>query len=125
LNRQHPTKIYRERKTTKTDGDLTAPVVIRILSYPLSCIALSEPTHKQYLKRFLKKYPTADKNATYATIDVDPNFHWVANLEHEDRNSAKSYQVCSIQEDIKWCSSPDWDEQPAPAGCSCQWNVRY
>lgn len=38
---------------------------------------------------------------------------WIADLEHEDRNTAKSYQRCSIQEDIKRISSPGWDGQPA------------
>jgi hypothetical protein len=40
------------------------------------------PRHKEHQKRFLNKYPTASKNATYATINVDPFFHWVANLDH-------------------------------------------
>ena len=88
----------------------------------MSC---ENPRHKQYLKAFLKKYHTASKNTTYAIIDVDPNFHWVANLEHEDRNTTKSCQVCSIHEDIERCSSPDWDGQLLPAGCSCQWKLRY
>lgn len=83
------------------------------------------PRHKEHLKRFLKKYPTASKDATYAIIDVDPNFHWVANLEHEERSTAKSCQVCSIHEDIERISSPGWDGQPAPADCSCQWKIRY
>jgi hypothetical protein len=81
------------------------------------------PRHKENLKRFLKKYPTAKRDATFDIIDVDPNFHWVANLEHEDKNTARSCQVCSIQEDIERCSSPDWDGQPAPASCSCQWEI--
>jgi hypothetical protein len=58
-------------------------------------------------------------------IEGGANFHWVANLDHEERNTAKSCQVCSIQEDVERSSCPDWDEQPAPAGCSCQWKLRY
>jgi hypothetical protein len=73
------------------------------------------PRHKEHLKRFLKKYPTASKDSTYDIIDVDPKPHWVANLDHEERNTAKSCQVCSTLEDIEGCSSPDWNEQPAPA----------
>jgi hypothetical protein len=38
-------------------------------------------------------------------IDVDPQT-WIADLEHEDRNTAKSCQTCSIQEDIARISSP-------------------
>ena len=87
--------------------------------------ALPESQTQATSNAFLKKYPTASKNATYAIIDVDPNNHWVANLEYEDRNTAKSCQMCSIQEDIKRISSPGWDGQPAPVGCSCQWNIRY
>ena len=74
---------------------------------------------------FLKKYPTASKDATYEIIEVDPNFYWVANLDHEDRNTAKSCKICSIQEEIERISSPGWDGQPAPAGCSFQWKIRY
>ena len=57
-------------------------------------VQCENPRHtQQHLRTYLKKYPMADKNATYATIDVDPNFHWVANLEHEDRNSAELSSV--------------------------------
>jgi hypothetical protein len=64
-----------------------------IENIPLDC---ENPRHKQHLRTFLKKYPTASKDATYEIIDVDPNNHWVANLEHEDKNTAKSCQVCSM-----------------------------
>lgn len=30
------------------------------------------PRHKQHLKTFLRKHPTASRNATYAIIDVNP-----------------------------------------------------
>jgi hypothetical protein len=69
-------------------------------------VECENPRHKEHLKRFLKKYPTASKDATYDIIDVDPPIHWVANLDHEARNMAKSCQMCSIQEDIERCSSP-------------------
>lgn len=78
------------------------------------------PHHKQHLQAFLKKYPTASKEGEFTIIDIDPQT-WNADLEHEDRNTAKSCQMCSIQEDIKRIFNPGWDGQPALAGCSCQW----
>jgi hypothetical protein len=33
-------------------------------------------------------------------MDVNSK-NWIADLEHEDRNTAKSCQMCSIQENIK------------------------
>ena len=83
------------------------------------------PRHKQHLKAFLKKYPMANKNTTYPIIDGSPE-NWIADLEHEENNTVKRCLMCSIQEDIKRISSPDWDGQPAPAErCSCQWKVKY
>jgi hypothetical protein len=87
----------------------------------LSC---QNPRHRQHLKAFLKKYPTASKEAEFTIIDVDPQT-WISDLEHEERNTAKSCQMCSIQKDTKRISRPDWNGQSAPAGCSCQWKVRY
>ncbi len=83
------------------------------------------PRHKQHLKAFLKKYPTASKDAKFAIITVNPD-DWGIDLEHPEKNTAKCCQMCSIAEDIKQTSSPDWDGQPAPADvCACQWKVRY
>ena len=97
--------------------------VYRILCL-FSAVHCENPRHEQHLKAFLKKYPTAPKNAELTIIEIDPQT-CISDLEHEKRNTAKSCQMCSIQEDIKRISGPGWDGQPAPAGCSCQWKVRY
>jgi hypothetical protein len=84
------------------------------------------PRHKQHLEAFLKKYPTADKNANFAIIAVNPKEWWNADLSHPENNTAQCCQMCSIQEGINQTGSPDWTSQPAPADhCSCQWKVRY
>ena len=78
------------------------------------------PRHEQHLKKFLKKYPTASLNAEFNIIDVDPQT-CISDLEHEDKNTAKSCQMYSIQVNIKRISSPCWNEQLAPADrCSYQ-----
>ena len=41
------------------------------------------PRHKQHLKAFLKKYPTASPDAEFTIIDVDPQT-WISDLEYED-----------------------------------------
>ncbi len=46
------------------------------------------PRNKQHVKAFLKKYPTASKDAEFTIIDVNSN-DWIADLEHEDRNTVK------------------------------------
>jgi hypothetical protein len=84
---------------------------LRVEKIPLDC---ENPRGEQHLKIFLKKYPTASLNAEFNIIDVDPQT-WISDLEHEDKNTAKSRQMCSIQEDIKRISSPFWNEQRAPA----------
>ena len=56
-------------------------------------------------------------------IDVDPQT-WISDLEHEDRNTAKSCQMCSIQEDIKRITSPGWTGQPTSYN-PFEWKVRY
>ena len=86
---------------------------------------VKNPRYEQHLKKFLKKYPTISLNAEFNIIDVDPQT-WISDLEYEDKNTAKSCQMCSIQEDIKRISSPCWNEQRAPADrCSYQWKTRF
>jgi menaquinone-dependent protoporphyrinogen IX oxidase len=41
------------------------------------------PRHKQYLKRFLKKYPTADKKGKFAVIIVNPEWRYRAGDDAE------------------------------------------
>lgn len=103
-------------------------VVFRTFDYDDDVMTMSQcenPRHKQHLKAFLMKYPTTDKNGEFAIIAVNPNDWWGADLEHPENNTAQCCQMCSIQEGIKQASSPDWDGQPAPAGCSCQRKIRY
>jgi hypothetical protein len=52
------------------------------------------PQHKQHLKRFLKKYPTADKNGEFPIITVNPE-DWAIDLEHPEKNTVKCCQMCS------------------------------
>jgi hypothetical protein len=78
------------------------------------------PNHKQHLKVFLKKYPTANRNAKFAIITVNPE-DWAIDLEHPEKNTIKCCQMCSIQESIKQASSPDRIDQPVPGDrCTCQ-----
>jgi hypothetical protein len=46
--------------------------------------ALRESRHKQHLKRFLKKYPMADKNGELPIITVNPE-DWAIDLDHPER----------------------------------------
>jgi hypothetical protein len=95
---------------------------MRFEKIPLDC---ENPRHEQHFKKFLKKYPTASLNAEFNIIDVDHQT-WISDLEYEDKNTAKSCQMWSIQVDIKRIFSPCWNEQPAPADrCSCQWKTRF
>jgi hypothetical protein len=76
-------------------------------------------------KKLLTQNPTAHRNGRFAILTVNPE-DWGIDLEHPEKNTIKCCQMCSIQEDIKQASSPDWDGQPALADrCSCQWKIRY
>jgi hypothetical protein len=68
----------------------------------LSC---KNPRHKLYLQKFLKKYPTADKNGEFPITAVNPEDRAI-DLEHPEKNTVKCCQLCSIQEDIKRVTSP-------------------
>ena len=96
--------------------------VFRFLFYDnlLSC---ENPYHKQHLKRFLKKYPTADKKGEFAIITVNPE-DWAVDLEDPKKNTVRCCQMCSIQEDIQRVSSPGWTGQPASYN-PFEWKVRY
>ena len=72
------------------------------------------PSHKEYLKAFLKKFPSASPDAKSAIIDVNPNDWWAVDLKHPENNTAKCCQMCSITEGIKRITSPGWKGQPAP-----------
>ena len=86
----------------------------------LSC---ENPRHKQHLQRFLKKYSTADKNGEFAIITVNSE-DWAIDLEHPEKNTAKCCQMCSIQEDIKRVTSPEWKDQPASYN-PYEWKTKY
>jgi hypothetical protein len=68
----------------------------------LSC---ENPRHTQHLQRFLKRYPTADKNEEFPILTVNPE-DWAIDLEHPEKNNVKYCQMCRIQEDIKNVTSP-------------------
>ena len=78
--------------------------VFRILFYD-NLLPCENTRHKQHLKRFLKKYPTADKKGEFAIITVNSE-DWAIDLEHPEKNTVKCCQMCSIQEDIKRVTSP-------------------
>gem|GEM_PF-3962925 len=81
------------------------------------------PRLKQHLKAFLKKYPTVSKDVEFTIIDVNPQ-DWIADIKHEETNTAKSCQMCSIQEDIKRVNSSGWTGQPDGYN-PFEWKVRY
>ena len=54
--------------------------------------------HKQHLKRFLKKYLTADKNGEFAIITVNPE-DWAIDLDHPEKN-AVSVVRCVVYKKI-------------------------
>jgi len=56
------------------------------------------PKHKQYLKAFLKKYPTANKDAHFATNMVDPEEWYVS--DDSKKNTVMCCQMCGITEGI-------------------------
>jgi hypothetical protein len=61
----------------------------------LLILKCENPRHKKHLKRFLKKYPTADKNGGFPIITINPE-DWAINLEDPMKNTVRCYQVCSI-----------------------------
>jgi hypothetical protein len=85
--------------------------------------ALRESRHKQHLKRFLKKYPMADKNGELPIITVNPE-DWAIDLDHPERDTVQCCQMCSIQEDINQVTIPGWAGQPASYN-PYEWKVRY
>jgi hypothetical protein len=56
------------------------------------------PKHEGYLSVFLKKYPTANKDAHFATNLVDPEEWYIS--DDSKKNTTKCCQMCSISEDI-------------------------
>ena len=90
--------------------------VFRILFYD-NLLPCKNPRHKQHLKRFLKKYPTSDKNGEFPIITVNPE-DWAISLEDPKTNTTECCQVCSISEDIISASS---QRNEPDRYCSCQW----
>ena len=56
------------------------------------------PKHNEYLKAFLKKYPTANKDAHFAVNLVDAA-EWYAS-DDPKKNAVKCCQMCGISESI-------------------------
>jgi hypothetical protein len=61
--------------------------VFRILFY-YNLLPCENPRHKQHLKRFLKKYPTSDKNGEFPIITVNPE-DWAISLEDPKTNTTE------------------------------------
>jgi hypothetical protein len=89
--------------------------VFRILFYD-NLLPCANPRHKQHLKRFLKKYPTSDKNGEFPIITVNPE-DWAISLEDPKTNTTECCQMCSISEDIISTSS---QRNEPDRYCSCQ-----
>ncbi|MGC1132362.1 MAG: hypothetical protein WA941_06040 [Nitrososphaeraceae archaeon] len=56
------------------------------------------PNHENYLKTFLKKYPTANKVAHFSINMVHPEEWYIS--DDLKKNTTKCCQMCSISEDI-------------------------
>ena len=54
--------------------------------------------HENYLKVFLKKYPTTNKDAHFSVNMVDPEEWYIS--DDSKKNTTKCCQMCSISEDI-------------------------
>ena len=79
--------------------------------------------HKEHVKNFVKKYPTAKGKVPDTMITVNPE-DWVIDLEDPKKNTVQCCQMCSIQEDIKRVTSLEWKDQPANYN-PYEWKMRY
>jgi len=61
-------------------------------------IDCGHPKDNEYLKAFLKKYPTAIKDAHFSVNMVDPEEWFIS--DDSKKNTPKCCQMCSISEDI-------------------------
>jgi hypothetical protein len=69
------------------------------------------PKHNEYLKAFLKKYPTANKDTQFSVNLVDPKEWYIS--DDSKKNTTRCCQMCSISEDIarssfRNVSTPDY-----------------
>jgi len=78
------------------------------LYFVLQC---QNPGHKEHLKNFIRKYPSAKDRVPDTIITVNPE-DWAIDLEHPEKNTVKCCKMCSIQEDIKRARSPDRRNEP-------------
>ena len=62
----------------------------------MSC---KNPNHKQDVKNFVKKYPTAKSNVPNTIIMIDPKYLYISDNPKE--NTTRCCRVCSIPEDIR------------------------
>jgi hypothetical protein len=65
---------------------------------PTLYLSCENPNHKEYVRNFVKKYPTAKGNVPDETIIVDPRYWYISDNPKE--NTTRCCRVCSIQEDI-------------------------
>lgn len=56
------------------------------------------PNHQIYLKAFLKKYHTANKDARFSINIIDPEEWYIS--DDPKKNTTSCCQMCSISEDI-------------------------
>ena len=68
------------------------------------------PKHKEHIKNFVKKYPSAKGRVSDTIIIVDPKFWYIS--DNPKDNTVPCCQVCSISEDIIRASSPDRRKEP-------------
>ena len=81
------------------------------------------PRHKQHLKAFQTKHPSASKNATYMIIHTNPE-DWYADLEYPDGMRQGTVRCVVYKEDIKRVTSLGWNGQPASYN-PFEWKVKY
>ena len=85
----------------------------------MSC---ENPNHKQDVKNFVKRYPTAKERVPQTIILVDPK-DWAVALETPTLNTTEGCQVCSIAEDIARAEKGIGTTGLGQV-CSCQWKNR-
>lgn len=90
-----------------------------IENFSLLSMGCENPNHQEHLESFLRKYPTAKRDAKYAILTVNPE-DWAISLDDPKKNRVKCCQVCSISEDI--LRADTWKNEHGRY-CSCQWDI--
>jgi hypothetical protein len=81
------------------------------------------PRHKQHIKAFQTKHPSASKNTTYMIIDINPE-DCSADLEYPDGIRQGTVRCVVYKEDTKRVTSLGWNGHPASYN-PFEWKVKY